>query len=81
MNCAEFQEFLPDVIDGGRTAEQEAHLRSCLLCAELVADLEPDFSVKPRNWQEFAEPNPRVWNSIEIALRQRRSHSRAAAGT
>jgi hypothetical protein len=69
MNCAEFQEFLPDVIDGGRTAEQEAHLRSCLLCAELIAELNLISSEAPQ-LAEFAEPNLRVWNSIEIALRR-----------
>jgi restriction endonuclease Mrr len=69
MNCAEFQEFLPDVIDGGRTAEQEAHLRSCLLCAELIAELNLISSEAPQ-LAEFAEPSPRVWNSLEIALRR-----------
>jgi malate synthase len=69
MNCAEFQEFLPDVIDGGRTAEQEAHLRSCLLCAELIAELNLISSEAPQ-LAEFADPSPRVWNSLEIALRR-----------
>jgi len=69
MNCAEFHEFLPDVIDGGRTAEQEAHLRSCLLCAELIAELNLISSEAPQ-LAEFADPSPRVWNSLEIALRR-----------
>lgn len=69
MNCAEFQEFLPDVIDGGRTNEQEMHLRSCLVCAELVAELNLISSQAPQ-LREFAEPSPRVWNSIEIVLRR-----------
>ena len=69
MNCAEFQEFLPDVIDGGRTVEQEAHLKTCLACAELVAELNLISREAPQ-LQEFAEPSPRVWNSIEIALRR-----------
>ena len=69
MNCAEFQEFLPDVIDGGRTVEQEAHLKSCSMCAELVAELNLIAREAPQ-LQEFAEPSPRVWNSIELALRR-----------
>ena len=34
MNCAEFQEILPEVFEGGRTAEQESHLKSCPACSE-----------------------------------------------
>ena len=68
MNCVEFQEILPEVLDGGRSAEQEAHLKSCLVCSGLVADLNL-ISREARNLQEVADPNPRVWNSIEIALR------------
>jgi hypothetical protein len=69
MNCAEFQEILPDVIDGGRNAEQETHLQSCQVCSRLVADLNL-IAEEARQLQEFADPAPRVWNSIEIALRQ-----------
>jgi hypothetical protein len=69
MNCLQFQEILPDVIDGDRSAEQEAHLRSCAACAELVAELNL-IAGEARQLQEFADPAPRVWNSIEIALRQ-----------
>jgi hypothetical protein len=69
MNCEQFQEILPDVIDGGRNTEQEAHLRTCPVCSGLVADLNLIASEAPQ-LQEFADPAPRVWNSIEIALRQ-----------
>ena len=69
MNCAQFQEVLPDVIDGGRNAEQEAHLQSCPVCSSLVAELDL-IAGEARQLQEVADPAPRVWNSIEIALRQ-----------
>lgn len=69
MNCAEFQEILPDVIDGGRNAEQEAHFQSCPVCSSLVAELEL-IAGEAQQLQEVADPAPRVWNSIEIALRQ-----------
>ncbi len=69
MNCAQFQEILWDVIDGGRNAEQEAHLRSCAVCSTLVAELDL-IAGEARQLQEIADPAPRVWNSIEIALRQ-----------
>ncbi len=69
MNCAEFQEILPDVLEGGRTAEQESHLKSCPMCSGLVADLDL-IAREARQLQEAAEPSSRVWNSIEITLRQ-----------
>ena len=69
MNCAEFQEILPEFFEGGRNAEQEAHLKACPMCSGLVADLELIVR-EARQLQEFDEPSPRVWNSIEIALRR-----------
>jgi hypothetical protein len=69
MNCAKFQEVLPEIFEGDRTAEQESHLNSCPACSGLVADLDL-IGREARQLQEVAEPNPRVWNFIEITLRQ-----------
>jgi hypothetical protein len=69
MNCVQFQEILPEVFEGGRTAEQESHLKSCPMCSGLVADLDL-IAREARQLQEVAEPSQRVWNSIEFALRQ-----------
>jgi hypothetical protein len=69
MNCAKFQEILPEMLEGGGTAEQESHLKSCPMCSGLVADLDL-IAREARQLQEVAEPSPRVWNSIEITLRQ-----------
>ena len=69
MNCAEFQRILPDIIDEGHTLEQEAHLRSCYICSNLISDLTA-ISKEAQLLQASEEPNPRVWNSIEIALRR-----------
>jgi hypothetical protein len=69
MNCTEFQEILPEVFEAGRTAEQEAHLKSCPRCSGLLADLDL-IAREARQLQELAEPSPRVWNSIEIELRR-----------
>src|SRR5690242_4640591 len=69
MNCAEFRDVLPEIADVGRTTEQEAHLKSCFACSVLVADL--DFmSRETRLLRDSEEPSVRVWNSIEVALRQ-----------
>jgi len=69
MTCAEFQQELPDVLEGASRAELEAHLRSCPNCSELVSDLKA-ISEQAHQLRESEEPSPRVWKSIEAALRQ-----------
>lgn len=69
MNCREFQEVLPEIIDGGQTLEQEMHWKSCTECSDLVADLTL-ITEQARTLRAVESPSPRVWNSIEIALRQ-----------
>lgn len=69
MTCTEFQHDLPEIVEGGQTAEHDAHLKSCPMCAEMVADLKviTELAVTLR---ASDEPGPRVWNSIESALRK-----------
>lgn len=69
MNCAEFQRVLPEVIEGGRTAEQQAHLASCRACSGIVSDLNA-ISEAALQLRASEQPSPRVWNSLEIALRR-----------
>jgi hypothetical protein len=69
MTCVEFQEVLPDIMEGQRNAEHQAHLQSCSVCSGLVSDLNL-ISRQARLLQASEEPSPRVWNQIEIALRQ-----------
>src|SRR2546428_10737022 len=69
MNCVEFHRILPEIIDAGRNAEQEAHLTSCSACSGLVSDLNA-ISREARRLRGSEEPSPRVWNSIEIDLRR-----------
>ncbi len=69
MTCQEFERVLPDIIGGDRIFEQEQHLRSCPACNSLVSDLNA-ISLQARSLQACEEPSPRVWSSIEIALRQ-----------
>jgi hypothetical protein len=68
MNCVELQQSLAEVEDGGGS-EQRAHLETCQACSELLREL--DLIVAAASELRAAdEPSPRVWNSIEIALRQ-----------
>jgi hypothetical protein len=68
MNCVELQQSLAEVEDGSR-AEQRAHLRACPACSALVRELDL-IAAAARQLQAAEEPSPRVWNSIEFALRQ-----------
>ena len=68
MNCLELQESLAESEDA-RRSDQRAHLKTCAQCSALVAEL--DFIISSATDLRAAEePSPRVWNSIEIALRK-----------
>src|ERR1700690_2879618 len=69
MTCAEFQAVLPDILEGSGTAEQQAHLTLCSSCSDQVSEIN-FISQQARFLRASEEPSPRVWNSIEIALRQ-----------
>lgn len=69
MTCAEFQRELPDLLEDGGSEELQAHLRGCANCSGLATSLQTIAS-EARMLQASAEPSPRVWNSLEIALRK-----------
>ena len=77
MTCQEFQRVLPE-LEGDRSFEADEHLRMCSRCWDLVSDLDA-ITQQARLLQASEDPSPRVWNSIEIALRQegliRQAHS------
>src|SRR5271166_644809 len=68
MTCVELRESLVQD-DHGSKPEQRAHLKDCPECAALVADLLV-IACAAGELRAAHEPSPRVWNSIEIALRQ-----------
>ena len=68
MTCLELRESLAESENGSRP-EQRAHLKNCPECAALVADLLV-IACAAGELRAAHEPSPRVWNSIEIALRQ-----------
>ncbi len=67
MNCQQFQEALPYIIENGGKAEEEAHLRTCPACAELVRDLEY-IAQQAKLLLPMHDPSPRVWAGIEESL-------------
>jgi hypothetical protein len=70
MTCREFERVLPEIIDSTRTTEQNEHLLSCPVCWELVIDLNSISTQARQLGAEEFEPSARVWNLLEIALRQ-----------
>jgi hypothetical protein len=68
MNCLELRESLVE-IDDGRGVEQRTHLRSCPECSALVAELN-SISAVAVELRGTNDPDPRVWKSIESALRR-----------
>lgn len=69
MNCAEFQQDLPEIVEGTRAAEHEAHLRQCEACSALVSDLHL-IAHEAKSLQGTEEPHPRVWQSIHNEITQ-----------
>lgn len=68
MNCQQFQEVLPYIIESGGNAEEEGHLRTCPACAELVQDLQY-IAQQAKLLLPMHDPSPRVWAGIEASLR------------
>ena len=68
MTCAEFEEVLPDLLEGSRSLEIEAHLKACPQCAELVSDLRA-ITEECKLLRASEEPPAEVWHSIESTLR------------
>jgi len=69
MTCAEFENALPDFLDGGGGTDLRSHAASCDACSELVSSLQA-IMTGAKTLQGAEEPSPRVWNSIESALRR-----------
>lgn len=67
MNCQEFQNVLPHIIESGGNEEQEAHLRSCDACSTLVRDLKY-IAEQAKLLLPMRDPSPRVWTNIQKSL-------------
>lgn len=69
MNCQQFQEVLPYIIESGGNPDEEEHLRSCPACAELVQDLKY-IAEQAKLLLPMYDPNPRVWIGLEHSLQR-----------
>jgi hypothetical protein len=70
MNCVELQRSLAEAEDTS-SLEQRAqlHLKACPACSALVKELDLIVAAAGQ-LRDADDPSPRVWNSIEFALRQ-----------
>ncbi len=69
MNCAEFQKVLPYIIESGGNAEEEAHLRECDVCSDLVQDLRY-IAEQAKLLLPMHDPSPKVWDGIQENLQR-----------
>jgi hypothetical protein len=75
MTCVELEESLAELEDAGsqgrsyQSEAQKRHLSTCPRCSALLRELSLIIAAASE-LQASDEPSPRVWNSIEIALRQ-----------
>jgi len=69
MNCGEFEQVLPDYLEGSQNPDHQAHLKTCSACSDLLADLNL-ISSQAVLLRESDEPSPRVWNLLESQLRR-----------
>ena len=67
MNCQQFQEVLPYIIESGGKPEEDQHLETCAACSALVEDLQY-IAAQAKLLLPMHDPNPRVWSSIESSL-------------
>ncbi len=69
MTCAEFQKVLPYIIETGGNPQEEEHLQTCPVCADLVADLKY-IAEQAKLLVPMEEPAPRVWEGIQKELQR-----------
>jgi len=69
LSCREFQAQLPELIGSGENISGHPHLRTCVLCRALLADLET-IADAARQLFPNVEPRDEVWEHIESALKQ-----------
>ena len=69
MKCVEFERVLPDYLEGNHSPAQQAHLRTCPDCANLVSDLRV-ISAQAKALIAAEEPSPLVWNLVAARLQQ-----------
>lgn len=74
MDCAEFQDRLPELFESGTDLSKEDHLKSCENCAALVRDLEY-IAQQAKLLLPLHDPSPNVWTNIQSAIQSNGDHT------
>ncbi len=69
MNCAEFQEALPELFESHKDLTTDEHLKTCENCAALVRDLEY-IAQQAKLLLPIHDPSPGVWENIQSAIQR-----------
>lgn len=75
MNCAEFQERLPELFESGTDLSNDEHLKSCENCAALVRDLQY-IAQQAKLLLPLHDPSPAVWDNIQSAIQTDGGHTK-----
>ena len=68
MNCADFQDRLPELFETHADLSAEEHLKGCENCTALVRDLEY-IAQQAKLLLPIHDPSPTVWDNIREAIR------------
>jgi len=68
MDCAEFQQKLPELFETQADLSQNEHLLQCKTCAALVRDLQY-IAQQAKLLLPIHDPSPAVWDTIQSALK------------
>lgn len=77
MNCAEFQNKLPELFESGANVSQDEHVLGCENCSALVRDLEY-IAAQAKLLLPIHDPSPAVWDNIQSAIRNETDHKTGA---
>jgi len=67
MDCAQFQDRLPELFESGADLSTNQHLRTCTNCSALVRDLEY-IAQQAKLLLPLHDPSPEVWTNIRSAI-------------
>lgn len=67
VNCADFQDRLPELFETNADLSAEEHLKSCENCTALVRDLEY-IAQQAKLLLPIHDPSPGVWDNIRSAI-------------
>lgn len=68
MDCAQFQQKLPELFETHADLSHDEHLQHCENCAALVRDLEY-IAQQAKLLLPIHDPSPAVWDTIQSVLK------------